>query len=83
MLRGKNVLSIFIFVFMFLQMYGICAEARTVTVAKDGVLENVMEAEAPEGSIINGIVMDTELFVEFMKDFWNKNKVCSFWSVSK
>ena len=50
MLRGKKVLSVFLFIFMVLQMYGICAEARTITVAKDGVLENVMEAEAPEGN---------------------------------
>lgn len=38
-------------------------------------VQNSYEAEAPEGSIINGIVMDTELFTEFMKEFWNVNKL--------
>lgn len=38
-------------------------------------VERSFSAEAPEGSIINGIVMDTELFVEFMKEFWTKNNL--------
>ncbi|MDO5127085.1 MAG: hypothetical protein Q4D54_04975 [Eubacteriales bacterium] len=29
--------------------------------------------EAPEGSIINGMVMDQESFISFMKDFWFQN----------
>lgn len=29
--------------------------------------------EAPDGSIINGMVMDQELFIGFMKDFWLQN----------
>lgn len=33
------------------------------------------EAEAPEGSIINGIVMDVELFTGFIKEFWNANGI--------
>lgn len=32
-------------------------------------------ADAPEGSIINGIIMDNELFVGFMKDFWSQNRL--------
>lgn len=38
-------------------------------------VERSYEAEAPEGSIINGMIMDTELFVNFMKEFWNQNKL--------
>lgn len=38
-------------------------------------VERYYEAEAPEGSIINGMVMDTELFVGFMKEFWAANKL--------
>lgn len=38
-------------------------------------VEHNYEAEAPEGSIINGIVMDTELFVGFMKEFWAMHKL--------
>lgn len=38
-------------------------------------IENRLEAEAPEGSIINGIVMDTELFIEFMKEFKTAHKL--------
>ena len=38
-------------------------------------VEQSFEAEAPEGSIINGIVMDTELFVDFMKEFWAAHKL--------
>lgn len=38
-------------------------------------VERCYEAEAPEGSIINGMVMDTELFVGFMKEFWSTNKL--------
>lgn len=32
-------------------------------------------AEAPEGSIINGIIMDTESFVEFLKTTWAEKKL--------
>lgn len=31
--------------------------------------------DAPEGSIINGIIMDTELFVEFLEDTWKAFKI--------
>lgn len=31
--------------------------------------------DAPDGTIINGIVMEPELFVGFLKDFWNKNNL--------
>lgn len=33
-------------------------------------VSNIYTGEAPEGSIINGIIMDAELFVGFMKEFW-------------
>lgn len=32
-------------------------------------------AQAPDGSIINGMVMDTELFVGFMQAFWTQNQL--------
>lgn len=32
-------------------------------------------AEAPEGSIINGMIMDTELFSEFVKNLWESEKL--------
>lgn len=32
-------------------------------------------AQAPDGSIINGMVMDTELFVGFMQTFWAENQL--------
>lgn len=38
-------------------------------------VERCLEAEAPEGSIINGIVMDTESFIGFLKTFWKENKL--------
>lgn len=38
-------------------------------------VQQCYEGEAPEGSIINGLVMDTELFVEFMKGFWDAHKL--------
>lgn len=33
-------------------------------------VSQIYTGEAPDGSIINGIVMDNELFVGFMKEFW-------------
>ncbi len=42
---------------------------------KKAGLTNVYTALAPEGTIINGIVMNTKNFVEFLKDFWNKNNI--------
>lgn len=38
-------------------------------------IEQSCAAEAPEGSIINGIIMDADAFVEFMKEFWAANKL--------
>ncbi len=38
-------------------------------------VEHSYEAEAPEGSIINGMIMDTDLFVDFMKGFWATYKL--------
>lgn len=32
-------------------------------------------AQAPDGSIINGMIMDPELFVGFMQEFWTENKL--------
>lgn len=45
------------------------AKERKITI------EKCYEATAPEGSIINGMIMDSELFIEFMKDFWSQNKL--------
>ena len=39
------------------------------------VIERSYTVDAPEGSIINGIIMDQELFIEFMKEFWTSNKL--------
>lgn len=39
------------------------------------VVERSYILDAPEGSIINGIIMDQELFVDFMKEFWASNKL--------
>lgn len=38
-------------------------------------VSNCYVANAPDGSIINGMIMDTELFVGFMKDFWSSNSL--------
>lgn len=38
-------------------------------------LKNGCLAEAPEGSIINGMIMDTELFTDFIKTLWEKENL--------
>jgi hypothetical protein len=38
-------------------------------------VQKAYSAQVPEGSIINGIVMDHESFVEFIKDFWKQNQL--------
>lgn len=38
-------------------------------------VQKTYSAEAPEGSIINGMIMDQELFQGFLKDFWMGNKL--------
>ena len=38
--------------------------------AKKGVFENAFKVVAPEGSIINGIIMDTERFAAFLNEVW-------------
>ena len=43
--------------------------------AKKGVLKSVYTTMAPEGSIINGIIMDSESLGEHMKNFWEQNKL--------
>lgn len=42
---------------------------------KKVTLKNSYLAFAPEGSIINGIIMDTELFTEFIKNLWETEKL--------
>jgi hypothetical protein len=44
---------------------------------KKVTVQNAYTADAPEGSIINGIIMDAELFVEFIKEFWQTNRLSS------
>lgn len=44
-------------------------KGKTVTV------HNVWQAEAPEGSIINGIITDEEAFLTWIKDFFAQNKL--------
>lgn len=36
-------------------------------------IEKSLTGFAPEGSIINGIIMDTDSFVSFVKEFWQSN----------
>lgn len=43
--------------------------------AKKVSVNDCFIANAPEGSIINGMVMDTELFVGFLKDLWTEKKL--------
>ncbi len=38
--------------------------------AKKGVFENAFKVVAPEGSIINGIIMDPERFAAFLNEVW-------------
>lgn len=38
-------------------------------------LEQCLVADAPDGSIINGIIMDTEAFVSFIREFWASNNL--------
>jgi hypothetical protein len=37
--------------------------------------QSCITADAPEGSIINGIIMDMESFVEFMRELWTTYKL--------
>jgi hypothetical protein len=39
------------------------------------MLQQAYMADAPEGSIINGIVMDSDAFVEFIRGFWQANRL--------
>lgn len=39
------------------------------------IIENCYTENAPEGSIINGMIMDAELFIGFLKDFWAKYRL--------
>ena len=45
------------------------------TRGKKGSVKNIYTALAPEGSIINGIVMDQEAFVSFLRQFWSVNTI--------
>ena len=45
------------------------------TRAKKGALKTVYTAMAPEGSIINGIVMDSDSLGGFLKNFWEEHKL--------
>lgn len=38
-------------------------------------VQNVWQGEAPEGSIINGIITDEEAFLSWIKEFFAKNKL--------
>ena len=42
---------------------------------KKGVLKNIYTTVAPEGCIINGIVMDAEVLGNFLKEFWALNNI--------
>ena len=45
------------------------SKGKTVTV------QNVWQEEAPEGSIINGIITDEDIFLTWIRDFFAKNKL--------
>ncbi len=45
------------------------------TRGKKPSLTNVYTANAPDGSIINGIIMDQESFISFLKQFWAEKKI--------
>lgn len=45
------------------------SKGKTVTV------QNVCQEEAPEGSIINGIITDEEAFLTWIKDFFARNRL--------
>ena len=45
------------------------------TRGKKGVLKNIYTTVAPEGCIINGIVMDAEVLGNFLKEFWALNNI--------
>ncbi|MBO5055435.1 MAG: hypothetical protein J6C64_03640 [Lachnospiraceae bacterium] len=51
------------------QMVEAKGKGRTVEV------QNVWQEEAPEGSIINGIITDEEAFLAWIKEFFAKNKL--------
>lgn len=38
-------------------------------------VKSMFQEEAPEGSIINGMIMDVELFTGFLKDLWTNKKL--------
>ncbi len=42
---------------------------------KKGIFERAIKVDAPEGSIINGIVMDPERFSEFLNQVWTANNL--------
>ena len=49
-----------------------------VAVGKRGkkpALSNVYTTVAPEGSIINGIIMDSDALLGHMRSFWNANSI--------
>ena len=45
------------------------------TRGRKGVYQNSYVLDAPEGSIINGIVTDTNAFVQFLKETWGRYKL--------
>lgn len=51
------------------QMVEAKGKGRTVEI------QNVWQDEAPEGSIINGIITDEEVFLSWIKEFFAKNKL--------
>ena len=42
---------------------------------RKGTYQDSYVLDAPEGSIINGIVTDTSSFVEFLKDTWGRYRL--------
>ena len=45
------------------------------TFGKKGKFQNSIIADAPDGSIINGIVMDQDSFVQFLRRIWAENNL--------
>lgn len=53
------------------QMQVVCAKG----VGQKAKVTDAYVVETPEGSVINGTVMDTEAFIPFMKDFFAQHKI--------
>lgn len=40
-------------------------------------VDRYLTCDAPEGTVINGMIMDTEGFVDFLKNYWKQHNLCT------